>query len=84
MVCLLRNIPPLVKPPANGFENLPHPHDISDGDNIARLKYYKNVLVSHSKDYKLSNAEFGRIWTDMEQVLICISSNNNIVLHCLQ
>ncbi|VDI40184.1 Hypothetical predicted protein, partial [Mytilus galloprovincialis] len=69
IVCLLRNIPPLVTEPSTGFDNLPPPHDKSDGANIARLKYYKNFLVSHSKDGTLPNADFVRIWSELEQAI---------------
>ncbi|CAG2251700.1 unnamed protein product [Mytilus edulis] len=69
IVCLLRNIPPLVTEPPTGFDNLPPPHDKSDGANIARLKYYKNFLVSHSKDGTLPNADFVRIWSELEQAI---------------
>ncbi|VDI03046.1 Hypothetical predicted protein [Mytilus galloprovincialis] len=69
IVCLLRNIPPLVTEPPTGFDNLPPSHDKSDGANIARLKYYKNFLVSHSKDGKLSDADFVGIWNDLEQAI---------------
>ncbi|CAG2254650.1 unnamed protein product [Mytilus edulis] len=69
IVCLLRNIPPLVTEPPTGFDNLPPSHDKSDGANIARLKYYKNFLVSHSKDGKLPDADFVGIWSDLEQAI---------------
>ncbi|CAC5400073.1 DZIP3 [Mytilus coruscus] len=69
IVCLLRNIPPVLAGPATGFDILPPPHDKSDGANIARLKYYKNFLVSHSKDGTLPNADFVRIWSESEQAI---------------
>ncbi|XP_063411142.1 uncharacterized protein LOC134694078 [Mytilus trossulus] len=69
IVCLLRNIPPLVTEPPTGFDNLPPPHDKSDGANIARLKYHKNFLVSHSKDGTLPDADFVRIWSELEQAI---------------
>ncbi|XP_063412766.1 uncharacterized protein LOC134695444 [Mytilus trossulus] len=69
IVCLLRNIPPLVTEPPTGFDDLPPSHDNSDGANIARLKYYKNFLVSHSKDGTLPNADFVRIWSELEQAI---------------
>ncbi|CAC5391174.1 unnamed protein product [Mytilus coruscus] len=69
MVCLLRNLPPVVIAPVNGFDNLPHPNDKTDGANIARLKYHKNFLVSHSKDGTLSKADFKNIWKELEQAI---------------
>ena len=55
MVCLLRNFPPYVSPPASGFDALPLSNDLSHGAHIARIKYFKNFIVSHSKDGKLSD-----------------------------
>ncbi|CAG2197183.1 unnamed protein product [Mytilus edulis] len=68
IVCLLRNSPPVVVAPVNGFDELPNPNDKSDGANIARLKYYKIFLVSHSKDGSISNVDFIGIWNTLEQV----------------
>ncbi|CAG2247457.1 HPSE [Mytilus edulis] len=78
IVCLLRNIPPLVTEPPTGFDNLPPPHDKSDGANIARLKYYKNFLVSHSKDGTLPNADFVRIWSELEQMTYSEYGTTNV------
>ncbi|CAG2251751.1 unnamed protein product [Mytilus edulis] len=76
IVCLLRNIPPLVTEPPTGFDNLPPPHDKSDGANIARLKYYKNFFVSHSKDGTLPNADFVRIWSELEQAVTGLDNSH--------
>lgn len=70
MVCLLRNLPPTVLPPPKGFDVLPQSSDTSDGDHIARIKYYKNALVSHSTNCKLSDADFASTWNDLEMVLV--------------
>ncbi|VDI43635.1 Hypothetical predicted protein, partial [Mytilus galloprovincialis] len=75
MVCLLRNISPLVTEPPTGFDNLPPSHDKSDGANIARLKYYKNFLVSHSKDGTLPNGDFVRIWSELEQAIMGLDNS---------
>ncbi|CAC5379936.1 unnamed protein product [Mytilus coruscus] len=69
IVCLLRNLPPVVVAPVNGFDELPNPYDKSDGANIARLKYYKNFLVSHSKDGSISNVDFVGMWNTLEQAI---------------
>lgn len=69
MVILLRNIDPDVVAPANtGFDKLPSPSDTSVGANIARIKYYKNLLVSHSTTGKIDLNDFCHIWTDLETV----------------
>ncbi|CAG2210513.1 unnamed protein product [Mytilus edulis] len=69
MVCLLRNLPPFVSPPASGFDALPLSNDLSHGAHIARIKYYKNFIVSHSKDGKISDQVFNRIWIDLEMAI---------------
>ena len=68
MVCLIRNLPPFVSPPASGFDALSLSNDLSHGAHIARIKYYKNFIVSHSKDGKLSDTDCNRIWIDLEMV----------------
>lgn len=77
MVCLLRNMHPVVTPPINGFDKLPLAHEISNGANIARLKYYKNFIISHSKYGTISNVDFSRIWVDLEQVFTCKNCDRN-------
>lgn len=68
MVCLLRNLPPTISPPPSGFDVLPLSNDTSDGAHVARIKFYKNSLVSHSKDGKLAESDFITIWSDLEKV----------------
>lgn len=68
MVCLLRNMPPTIIPPPKGFDALPQSGDLSPGAHIARIKYHKNFLVSHSNDGQLSDTKFNTIWIDLETV----------------
>ncbi|CAC5380299.1 unnamed protein product [Mytilus coruscus] len=77
MVCLLRNVPPKVSQPPNGFDVLPQSGDLSPGAHIARIKYYKNYLVSHSKDGKLSDADFNIIWIDLEMAINGLGSQQD-------
>ncbi|XP_076080667.1 uncharacterized protein LOC143051655 [Mytilus galloprovincialis] len=79
MVCLLRNLPPMVPPPIpNGFDALPQRSDSSIGAHIARIKYYKNFIVSHSKDGKLSDADFNTIWIDMDIAINGLGNQQDI------
>ncbi|CAC5399270.1 unnamed protein product [Mytilus coruscus] len=78
MVCLLRNLPPTVSPPTTGFDILPHSSDKTDGAHIARIKYYKNEYVSHSKDGKLSDADFARIWGDLEMAIYGLGNQQHV------
>ncbi|CAG2224382.1 unnamed protein product [Mytilus edulis] len=78
MVCILRNIPPQVSPPTKGFDVLPHSTDVTPGAHIARIKYYKNFLVSHSKDGKLADVDFNTIWTDLEMAIHGLGNQQDV------
>ncbi|CAG2190243.1 unnamed protein product [Mytilus edulis] len=79
MVCLLRNLPPYVSPPASGFDALPLSNDLSHGAHIARIKYYKNFIVSHSKDGKLSDTVCNRIWIDLEMAIHGLGNQQDVI-----
>ncbi|CAG2210515.1 unnamed protein product [Mytilus edulis] len=79
MVCLLRNLPPYVSPPASGFDALPLSNDLSHGAHIARIKYYKNFIVSHSKDGKLSDTVCNRIWIDLEMAIQGLGNQQDVI-----
>ncbi|XP_052084012.1 uncharacterized protein LOC127721316 [Mytilus californianus] len=78
MVCLLRNLPPIVPQPLYGFEALPQSSDLSPGAHIARIKYYKNFIVSHSKDGKLSDNDFNTIWNDLETAINGLGNQQDV------
>ncbi|CAG2198749.1 unnamed protein product [Mytilus edulis] len=79
MVCLLRNLPPQVSQPPNGFDVLPQSSDLSPGAHIARIKCYKNFIVSHSKDGKLPDNDFNAIWIDMEKAILGLGNQQDVV-----
>ncbi|VDI65285.1 Hypothetical predicted protein, partial [Mytilus galloprovincialis] len=79
MVCLLRNLPPYVSPPASGLDALPQSNDVSPGAHIARIKYYKNFIVSHSKDGKLSDTVCNRIWVDLEKAIHGLGNQQDVI-----
>ncbi|VDH95348.1 Hypothetical predicted protein, partial [Mytilus galloprovincialis] len=76
IVFLLRNLPPVLTEPKTGFDKLPHPNDKRDGANIARLKYYKNLCVSHSKNGTLPDTDFVRIWSELEQAITGLDNSH--------
>ncbi|XP_071139706.1 uncharacterized protein [Mytilus edulis] len=78
MVCLLRHLPPNILPPAFGFDALPPSHELSNGAHIARIKHYKNFIVSHSKDGKLSDTDFNRIWIDLEMAIHSLGNQQDV------
>lgn len=70
MTCLLRNITTIV-PPCNGFDKLPLATEVSDGADLARIKYYRNNMAHVMKD-ELSNEDFNRMW-------ICVSGVKDLL-----
>ena len=70
LICLLRNIaePPIIKP-VTGFDKLPQSHDTSEGADLARIKYYRNVLA-HPADAGTSNDDFNNAWDNLSQVCV--------------
>ncbi|XP_062610995.1 uncharacterized protein LOC134272844 [Saccostrea cucullata] len=65
LICLLRNMSPSTQAPRNGFDNLPNQQEVSDGADIARIKFYRN-RVAHSTDARMNTSEFNASWTDVE------------------
>lgn len=63
MMCLMRNVGSLSRP-TNGFDQLPLPTFISNIDDLARIKFYRNKLA-HSDSDKLPTTEFQGIWQDL-------------------
>jgi len=70
LICLLRNIaaPPIIKP-VTGFDQLPQSHDTSEGADLARIKYYRNV-IAHPADAGISNDDFNNAWDNLSQVCL--------------
>ncbi|XP_071125124.1 uncharacterized protein [Mytilus edulis] len=63
LICLLRNISKIGKP-SRGFDVLPAITDVSPADDLARIKYYRN-MIAHSDDSKMSNQTFHDAWIDV-------------------
>ncbi|XP_062598766.1 uncharacterized protein LOC134260194, partial [Saccostrea cucullata] len=56
---------PSTPPPAGGFDVLPNPSVVSTGADLARIKFYRN-MVAHSADARMNRNEFNTSWTDVE------------------
>lgn len=54
---------------SHGFDKLPLVTEVSDGADLARIKYYRNVMAHAEKD-ELSNEDFNTMW-------ICVSEVKN-------
>ncbi|VDI49786.1 Hypothetical predicted protein [Mytilus galloprovincialis] len=86
IICLLRNITPREYGPVTGWDNLPIPQDTSTGADLARVKWYRNMLA-HQVDGKLSLTDFNQYWIDLEGVIsrlggqsLLTESSNHIFL----
>lgn len=55
--------------PSHRFDKLPPVTEVSDGADLARIKYYRNVMAHAEKD-ELSNEDFNTMW-------ICVSEEKN-------
>ena len=69
LMVLLRTICDLSPPPA-GWDAPPLPDDISRESDIARLKYFFNVVSSHAKEGFFSDAVFSSYWQQIRDTLV--------------
>lgn len=67
MVCLLRNYS-IIPHPTNGYDMLPLASETGPGADLARIKYYRNMLAHLGKD-RIPNLEFIDYWNDLSQIL---------------
>ncbi|XP_052071655.1 E3 ubiquitin-protein ligase DZIP3-like [Mytilus californianus] len=65
MICLLRNVSGMA-PPAFGFDVLPSSTDISEADDLARMKFFRNK-IAHSDNGTLPKADFLAAWDNVSQ-----------------
>ncbi|XP_052075892.1 uncharacterized protein LOC127713981 [Mytilus californianus] len=70
MICLLRNMTTIV-PPLHGYDKLPPVTEVSDGADLARIKYYRNVLA-HTDNGQLSNEHFNTMWICVSEAIISL------------
>lgn len=68
MICLLRNLKPYTVeyPNHKGWDEF-QPTDTSCLADLARVKYYRN-FVSHHVKGELSEPDYSKYWSDLEQV----------------
>lgn len=66
MILLLRNLT-TISPPHGGYDNLPSSSEITPAADLARVKYYRNILA-HLDDAKLDSTEFSAAWDDIASV----------------
>ena len=66
---LLTNICGLT-PPLSGWHIKPLPSDTSDEANLARVKFYRNVLYGHATTTGVDPTTFSVLWTEISGVLV--------------
>lgn len=62
-----------VAPPSSGINTLPGAMDTSLGADLVRIKFYRNQLA-HAEKTELELNIFEKIWTELSEVSIYISS----------
>lgn len=70
---LIRNLCPRSLTPTNGWANPPQATDTQLGDDIERIRQFRNN-VAHVNSGELDDAEFEGIWSDLEDVVKRIQS----------
>ncbi|XP_063438975.1 serine/threonine-protein phosphatase 6 regulatory ankyrin repeat subunit B-like isoform X2 [Mytilus trossulus] len=68
MICLLRNLSTIV-PPSNGYDQMPPATEISDGSDLARIKYYRNQIVHAEKD-EIAKQDFTIAWACVSKAIV--------------
>ena len=71
LMILLRNICSL-SPPATtcSWDKLPPPADTSVEADIARVKYFRNVVYGHAEQASVDDTSFKNLWHDIKAVLV--------------
>ena len=68
---LLTNICGL-SPPPTGWHTKPPPSDNSDEANLARVKYFRNVLYGHVTSTGVDTHSFSALWQEISAVLVAL------------
>ena len=68
---LLTNICGLT-PPHSGWHTRPPPSDTSHEANLARVKFYRNVLYGHVTTTGFDRPTFSALWTEISGVLVSL------------
>ena len=68
---LLTNICGLTPPPS-GWHTRPPPSDTSHEANLARVKFYRNVLHGHVTTTGVDRPTFSALWTEISGVLVSL------------
>ena len=71
LMVLLRNICGLAAP-AKGWDSLPPASDTSVEANIARVKYFRNLVYGHASQASVDDPTFNTWWQDIRAALVVL------------
>ncbi|XP_071178516.1 uncharacterized protein [Mytilus edulis] len=67
MICLIRNLTSVTQP-INGFDSLPLPRETTPGPDLARIKWYRNILAHHDSN-KMATGDFNIAWSNISDAV---------------
>lgn len=70
---LIRNLCSSLKP-TQGWGKEPKSTDTQIGDDIERLRLFRNNCVAHANSTRISDVEFGVLWKNLKSVLLRIQT----------
>ena len=76
---LLTNICGLSPPPSGSWHKMPPASDTSREANLARMKYYRNVLYGHVTTTGIPKLVFDVKWQEVSSVLVSLGLNQSEV-----
>ncbi|XP_071178356.1 uncharacterized protein [Mytilus edulis] len=65
MICLIRNLKSISQP-INGFDELPLPVETTPGADLARIKWYRNILAH---PHKMAAVDFNTAWSNLSDAV---------------
>lgn len=69
---LIRNTITHMSAPTRGWGSKPLPGDITEEDDIERIRENRNLLA-HNTEFKLNDSDFTNMWTDLSQAIYRLS-----------
>ena len=69
LMVLLRSICGLT-PPATGWDNLPPATDLTLEADIARVKFYRNMMYGHASHAYVDDVTFSTCWNDITDTIV--------------
>ncbi|XP_076108622.1 uncharacterized protein LOC143076668 [Mytilus galloprovincialis] len=67
MICLIRNLTSVTQP-INGFDRLPPSVETTPGADLARIKWYRNILAHHDSN-KMATGDFNTAWSNISDAV---------------